>query len=133
MLVAALAAGAAACESTPETTPSAPGIPVTQTFTGTLQPSGDAFYAFSMSRPGIVSLTLLSMTGTSVPDDALFPVGIGTPVGTFCNAGTDAAIKPSGSPQHSASKELGVYCVKIADTGRLGAAATFVLNITHPK
>ena len=109
------------------------GIPVTETFAGTLQPSGDAFYSFAMSVAGNVSLTLVSVTGSSVPDDALFPLGIGLPVGTGCTASVDAAAKPGGAPQFTAVKGSGVYCVRISDNARLGAAANFVLNITHPK
>ena len=123
-----------ACDKTSLPPPSNnTGIPVTETFTGTLQPSGDAFYSFGMSTSGTVSLTLVSVTGSSVPDDALFPLGIGLPVGTGCTASVDAAAKPGGSPQYSASKSSGFYCVRIADNARLGAAANFVLNITHPK
>lgn len=102
-------------------------------FTGTLQPSGDAFYAFSMSAAGDVSLTLISVTGPSVPDDALFPLGIGQPVGTGCTASVDTAAKPGGTPQFTVAKAAGVYCVRIADNARLGAPATFVLNIAHPR
>ena len=109
------------------------GIPVTEQFVGTLQPSGDAFYSFGMSVAGNVSLTLVSVTGPSVPDDALFPLGIGFPVGTGCTASVDAAAKPGGTAQFTATKSSGIYCVRIADNARLGAAANFVLNITHPK
>jgi hypothetical protein len=73
------------------------------------------------------------VNGPSVPGDALFPIGLGLPVGTGCTAGVDAAAKPGASPQHSASRQAGVYCVRIADNARLGAPATFVLNITHPR
>lgn len=129
--LALLAAGA--CSDTP-TNPSRPqGLPVVETFTGTLQPSGTAFYSFSMSQSGNIALTLISMTGPSVPDDALFPVGISTPAGNGCPAPTDAAIRPGASPQHTVAKSSGVYCVQISDNARLGAPATFVLNITHPK
>ena len=88
---------------------------------------------FGMSVAGNVQLTLVSMTGSSVPDDALFPLGIGLPIGTGCTASVDAAAKPGGSPQFAAAKGAGVYCVRIADNARLGAAANFVLNITHPR
>ena len=109
------------------------GLPVTEQFTGTLQPSGEAFYSFAMSAAGNVSLTLVSVTGSSVPDDATFPLGIGFPVGTGCTASVDAAAKPGGSAQYTATKNSGIYCVRIADNARLGAAANFVLNITHPR
>ena len=133
-LVAALAAGTTACESEPPTAPTGSGAAVTETFSGTLQPGGEAFYAFSMSKGGLVSLTLLSMTGSSVPADALFPIGIGNPVGQFCSSGVDAAATPGASPNFSTNKELGVYCVKISDNNaRLGAPALFHLNITHPR
>ena len=130
-LVACVAA--VGCGDDPTSPSPQPGVPVTETFMGTLQPSGTAFYSFSMSRAGNVALTLLSMTGSSVPADALFPVGIATPAGAGCPALTDAAIQPGASPQHTAAKQAGVYCVQITDNARLGAPATFVLNITHPK
>jgi hypothetical protein len=134
VLVAALAAGTAACESEPASAPSGVGIPVVETFIGTLQPSGEAFYYFSMPKAGVVALTLTSMTGPSIPADALFPIGIGIPVGQFCSAGVDAAATPGLSPQYSVTKDKGVYCVRISDTNaRLGAPASFALNITHPK
>ena len=131
---AALAVLSAACDTAVDPTPSnGSGIPVVDQFSGTLQPSGDAFYAFSMSAAGDVSLTLISVTGPSVPADALFPLGIGQPVGTGCTASVDIAAKPGGTPQFTVTKAAGVYCVRIADNARLGAAATFVLNIVHPR
>ncbi len=130
-LLALIAAGA--CSDTPTTPSFQSGIPVIESFTGTLQPSGTASYSFSMSRAGNIALTLISMSGPSVPDDALFPVGIATPAGSGCPALTDAAIRPGAAPQHTVSKSSGVYCVQISDNARLGAPATFVLNIVHPK
>lgn len=131
---AAIALFSTACEHAVLPTPSnSEAIPVTERFAGTLQPSGEAFYAFSMSVGGNVSLTLVSMSGASVPDDALFPLGIGQPVGTGCTASVDAAAKPDGKPQFTAAKTAGVYCVRLADNARLGAPASFVLNITHPR
>jgi len=125
---------AVACESETATTPGAVGLPFTESFVGTLQPAGEAFYAFTMSKSGIVSLTLISVTGASIPADILYPIGIGQPFGTSCSASVDVAATPGASPQFSANKVQGVYCVKISDTaGRLGAPANFVLNITHPR
>jgi hypothetical protein len=131
--IVSYAALGAACESTPTSPGPGNTLPVVEQFIGTLQPSGEAFYAFSMSKAGSVSLTLVSMTGPSVPDDALFPVGIGQPIGTGCTASTDAAVKPGPSPQFTTDKNAGVYCIRLADNARLGAAATFFLNIVHPR
>src|SRR5512134_2563759 len=131
--IAGLAATGAACDETTSQPSRFEGILVTETFSGTLQPSGEAFYSFSMSVAGTVSLTLVSMTGPAVPGDAMFPIGIGMPVGTGCTAGVDAAVQPGASPQYRETKEIGVYCVRIADNARLGAPATFALNITHPR
>lgn len=131
---AALATMVAGCDNTTLPAPSnATGIPVVDQFVGTLQPSGEAFYSFGMTAAGNVSLTLVSMAGPSVPDDALFPLGIGSPAGTGCTASVEAAAKPGGSPQYTVAKGAGVYCVRIADNARLGAPASFVLNITHPR
>ena len=130
---AALAIFTAACGDTPFTPSPGGGLPVTESFAGTLQPSGEAFYSFGMAKAGLVSLTLISVTGASVPEDALFPMGIGTPVGTGCTASVDAAAKPGATAQFTATKTSGIYCVRLADNARLGAPATFVLNITHPR
>ncbi len=131
---AALAMVSAACDSTTfPTPPIGSTIPVTETFTGVLQPSGAQIYSFGMSQAGTVALTLISVTGPSVPDDALFPIGLGQPIGTGCTASVDSAVKPGASPQFTASRGSGHYCVRIADNARLGAPATFVLNITHPR
>lgn len=133
-MVVALVAGATGCGSEPPAAPSRTGAPVTETFVGTLQPSGEAFYSFSVPKAGTVSLTLTAMTGPSIPADALFPIGIGTPVGQFCSAGVDAAAAPGSTPQYTTNKDVGVYCVKISDNNaRLGAPASFALNITHPR
>ena len=135
-----LAAGCAAvvlgagCDHAVLPTPSNfSAIPVTESFTGTLQPAGDAFYSFSMASAGNVSLTLISVTGPSVPTDAAFPIGIGIPVGVGCTASVDAAAKPGGAPQYTVARNSGVYCVRIADNNLIGAPAAFVLNITHPR
>lgn len=133
-LVAALAVWSTACESEPPAGPTGTGAPVIETFSGTLQPGGEAFYSFSVPRPGLVQLTLTAMTGPSIAQNPLFPIGIGTPVGQLCSAGVDAAAAPGGSPQFSTNKDIGVYCVKISDTNaHLGAPAVFALNITHPR
>jgi hypothetical protein len=133
-LAVALVTGAVACGSDPPAGPSGTGAPVTETFIGTLQPSGEAFYSFSVPKAGVVSLTLTAMSGASIPADALFPIGIGTPVGQFCSAGVDAAAAPGVTPQFTTTKDVGVYCAKISDNNaRLVAPASFALNITHPK
>ena len=131
--IASYAVIGAACESTPTSPGPGNSLPVVEQFIGTLQPSGEAFYAFSMSKAGQVSLTLVSVTGPSVPDDALFPLGIGLPVGTGCTASVDTAAKPGATAQFTTDKNPGVYCIRIADNARLGAAATFFLNIVHPR
>jgi hypothetical protein len=99
----------AGCDSPsqPTTNPASQPI-VVEYFTGTLQPSGDAFYSFSMSVGGDVALTLLSMTGPSVPGDAIFPIGIGLPVGTGCTASVDAATAPGASPPFTTTRTPGV-------------------------
>jgi len=123
-----------ACESEPPAGLSVTGAAITETFIGTLQPSGEAFYSFSVPKAGVVSLTLTAMSGASIPADALFPIGIGTPVGQFCSAGVDAAAAPGVTPQYSTTKDVGVYCAKISDNnGRLVAPASFALNISHPR
>jgi hypothetical protein len=125
---------ASACDQSSMPAPSnSGGIPVVERFTGTLQPSGTAFYSFRMSESGTVQVTLISVTGAGVPADATFPIAIGTPSGAGCAAGIDVAATPGGSPQLTTTKAQGVYCVLLFDNAKLTAAATFVLNITHPQ
>ena len=125
---------AAACDQASLPPPSnSGGIPFTDRFTGTLQPSGSAFYSFRMSEAGNVQVTLISMTGNGIPGDATFPIGIGTPSGAGCSAGIDAAVTPGPSPQVTVPKSQGVYCVLIFDNAKLTEPAAFVINITHPR
>jgi hypothetical protein len=131
------ALAAAACSNnnqqttTPTPTPAAPTV--TESFSGTLPVGGTKFFSFKVSQYGTVQVSLLDVSGTDVPSTVTLTLGLGTPSGTTCSAGTSvAATTADMMPQLSTTLDVGVYCASIADPGNLSAPANFSITIAHP-
>jgi hypothetical protein len=116
--------------STTTSTPAAPTT--TESFVGTLPVGGATFYSFSIAVFGTVNVTLVSISGPSVPPDVMVNLGIGTPGGTSCNSSSPTNVSAGSAAQVTASEQPGLYCVTIADVGNLPAAAVFTVTIDHP-
>lgn len=115
----------------PPTTPiAAPTI--TETWDGTVPVGGSSFYSFSIEQNGTVDLTLVSVSGTSVPPTVWLGLGIGTPSGTECVTTTSVNTAAGASPQLTGTFGPGVFCAKVSDIGNLFGRATFTLVIGHP-
>lgn len=135
----ALALGLALCgtachssSTAPATTTTPAAASITETFNGTVQVGGAAFYTFNVSQYGTVNLVLTSVSGALVPSTVMLTIGIGTPSGTGC-ATTSTATTASGSTvQLTGSFNAGTYCANVADAGNLFGPANFSLTIAHP-
>ncbi|MGE3955711.1 MAG: hypothetical protein AB7H96_03255 [Vicinamibacterales bacterium] len=131
-----LAASAAACGDEQATTsPSTTtGTTATEVFTGTIAPRGSAFYAFTVTSAGNVSITLASVAYSRVGPavTARLTVGVGTPSGFGCavtsavdtSTGLTAQLTATGAADN-------IYCVNVTDPGALTGDATFVIRILH--
>ncbi|MGE3273956.1 MAG: hypothetical protein AB7O67_02515 [Vicinamibacterales bacterium] len=137
LAVAALAAGCGTDTPTSpdDTTDSVADPSITETFAGTLTPGGSAFYAFTVGENGTVNVTLTSIGGTAaVPSTTWVGMGLGTPSGEDCATATSINTQAGGEDvaQLTGTYAEGVYCVRVADIGNLGAAAPFTVVIAHP-
>jgi hypothetical protein len=112
--------------------PTAPSnnTPSTDTFNGSLAPSGALVFTFSVATAGNVAVTL-----TAVSPATTSPLGLG--VGPSSNGNCTIANSTSGaiaagSPQLSATQNPGSYCVKVSDAGNLTTMSTVTVTVTHP-
>ena len=112
--------------------PTAPSnnTPSTDTFNGSLAPSGALVFTFSVATAGNVAVTL-----TAVSPATTSPLGLG--VGPSSNGNCTIANSTSGaiaagSPQLSATQNPGSYCVKVSDAGNLTTTSTVTVTVMHP-
>jgi hypothetical protein len=136
MVVATSALVAGCDEAEPPTSPGAVTPPlVVESFAGTIVSGGTAFYSFNVPVSGPVSLTLLQYRSqdTGQDTDKVANLGIGVPAGTTCLVASGVTTKAGNSPQFSQTVPPSIYCVRITDPGQLEGAATFLINIAHPK
>jgi hypothetical protein len=126
--------GAACGDDQPTTPTPIPADPtVTEPFDGTLPVGGTRFFSFRVSQFGTVQVSLLDVSGPGVPTTVPLTLGLGTPRGTGCAAGSQlTATMADPVPQLSSTLDAGVYCASVSDPGNLTAAASFSVTIAHP-
>jgi hypothetical protein len=100
----------------------------TETFSGTLAPSGSVIFTFTVSDKGDVAVTLTSVN----PSATTLGLGVGTASGTTCTVTTStSAAVPGSSAQLTVAESAGTYCVKVFDVGNLTATATVTVTVAH--
>lgn len=104
-----------------------------ENFTGSLPLKGFAFYSFSVVQAGTSYLSLITLKEAGVDSTARVTIGLGVPRGTSCASTNLLSVKADGSLQLTGTTERGVHCAVVFDPGNLTSAATFSLNIAHPK
>jgi hypothetical protein len=128
-------AGCSSSSTTSPTTTTATATTINEQFSGTLPVAGTAFYSFAINTAGSVTATLQGVSGAGVPPSVVLNMGIGTPAGTTCVAGS-SSVQVVGSAGLSTvvtiSESPGTFCVLLADPGNLFAPASFSIAITHP-
>ena len=138
LMLAVSLAGISAAGCSPLGPTSSPEIPPTsdlavENFTGTLAMKGAAFYSFSVAASGTTYLSLISLKEGGVDSTAKVTLGLGTPRGTSCTTSSVLSVQADGSLSLTGTTDRGVHCAIIFDPGNLTQAATFSLNIVHPK
>jgi hypothetical protein len=102
----------------------------TDTFNGSLAPSGALVFTFSVGTAGSVAVTL-----TSVSPPTTSPLGLGVgPVsdGNCTIANSTSGAIASGNAQLSATQNAGNYCVKVSDAGSLATTSAITVTVAHP-
>ena len=138
LVVAGMLAGISAAGCSPLGPTSSPTVlpnsaQTVETFNGSLALKGAAFYSFSVAERGTTYLSLISLKEGGVDSTALVTIGLGAPRGTSCTTTSVLSVKADGSLSLTATTEPGVHCAIVFDLGNLTQAATFTLNIVHPK
>jgi hypothetical protein len=106
------------------------GVAGPETWASLLTPAGTATRTFIATAPGVASIRIDSLSGSSAPVD--FALGIPNTDGRGCYF-TRAIRTPAGSGSEiSLPVDPGLYCVRIADTGQLTANTNFSITIGHP-
>ena len=119
--------------ATPTTTAAVAPASMSEVYSSTLPVGGVKFYSFNVVANGTVNVTLGSLTGPGVADDATIDLGLGRPSGVGCSATTTVTVSTAtAAPQITGTYAPGVYCVRVADTTAiLPAPASFSVAIEH--
>jgi hypothetical protein len=130
--LAAVALSAWACDNnnTP-TLPTAPDPrpPVTETFTGTVNPNGAVTHSFSTESAGTLTATLVSVTPDSGTKVGL---SLGTWNGVACKVEIAADNAQQGVTVTGTASALGAFCARVYDVGALTGNISYELRVTHP-
>ena len=119
----------AACGGTNNIAPptGATPVPVTETFTDTIQQNGAFTYPFVAQASGTIQAGL-----TAVSPDTTLGVSLGTWNGLTCQvviANDKAAVNTAVTGTATA---IGNFCVRVYDVGSVTEPTEFTLSILHP-
>ena len=128
-----LAVAAAACGGSTfaPSTVGANATVVTETFTGSVDPGGQKVHTFTVTTPGLVSVT---MTQAGPPPTITMGLGIGNPdtAGNCTFITTTNQAVASTTPQLQGTlTSSGAYCVAIGDVGNAAGPITYSLTVSH--
>jgi hypothetical protein len=129
LCLSAAVLGTVACGNDLTSLETSPSQTVTESFTGTLNPSGGTTHAFTVSAKGTITATL-----TAIGDDNTRIVGLalGNWTGTACNlaAANDNAIATL--PLTATVTAAGQICARVYDSQGIPDATTYTLQVIHP-
>jgi len=130
-LVLSIAGAASGCSGEIDNLPTTPDpIPVTETFTGTININGAATHNVFTAATGTVTATITAL-GDNPPAKVGFSMG--TLSATTCSVvlHNDAAVVTT-SLSGTVSSLNGSLCVRIYDVGALTDSVTYTFTVTHP-
>jgi hypothetical protein len=116
--------------ATPTPTPTPTPTITTETFAGTIQPTGVDVHPFTVVAQGPITATLTSLSPQST---ITMGFGLGQPSGTAC-ALISGAYTESAKAGYAISGTIAVgsYCVELYDLGNMTSANDYVITVAHP-
>jgi hypothetical protein len=100
---------------------------ITETITGTLNPSSTNQQTFTVNQVGSVRVTLID-----VEPSAAIGIGIGTPSVAGClTAASNTAVAGSTTLLSGTATVAGSFCVSISDVGNLVEPVVYTILVTH--
>ena len=110
---------------TPDTTPL---TTVTETFTGDLTVNGAATHPFPANQAGLTSAAISALS----PDPAaVIGLSLGTWNGQVCQIILANDNATQGASIIGEARQVGNFCVRVYDVGKLAAPTSYVLTVTH--
>lgn len=99
-----------------------------------MAPGGSGFFSFRVINPGVVSITLASLTASAsgLPLSAPMAIGMGVPAGEGCAVTTSMTVTPGLRAQLMSQAGAHIYCVQLSDIGNLTTTVAFGVRIVHP-
>jgi hypothetical protein len=130
LCLAVAVASVAACSENLPTTPTTPTVdPITEIFSGTLNPNGAATHTFSSSGAGTATATLTSIS----PDDTL---SMGLSMGIWNGTGCSIVLSNDMAVQSSSLlgnvSQAGQLCIRVYDVGQFTEPTTYEVTVVHP-
>jgi hypothetical protein len=121
----------AGCDDDAPTTPTPDPTTATVTFTSNLALGGSSTRSFEVTRAGNVSVTLVSVGGSSTLSVGL---GLGIPLadGSGCVLSRSVETVAGTTAQLELAVDIGKYCVQIYDPGTLTSVVAFSINLIYP-
>jgi hypothetical protein len=131
LLVASVTLAACGGGTDTPTTAATPAPEIkTETFTGTVSPSGAPYHPFTVVAQGAITATLVSVSPQTT---ITMGFGVGTVSGSSCALITGAYSESAKSGYAlSGTIAAGSYCVVLYDIGNLSAANDYVITVSHP-
>ena len=126
-----LACLAAACDDDIDTTPIAPTLPKTETFTGIVTQNGAATHNFDVGAGGSVT-ALLKTIGTD--NTLVVSFALGTWTGSACSIVLANDGATGGAILNGTMTGIGTLCARVSDVGNLasGAEVPYTIEVVHP-
>lgn len=134
LLALTLAASACGKDDAP-TTPTTEVARSNEVYSGQIGVGGSQFYSFQVSSTGTTEVTLTSLRPagvTTAPVTTVVGLGLGTPAGTDCALANAVTTGPGLVRQITATTNVQVYCVKVADVGNLRSTVDYTVRVVHP-
>ena len=128
LFVVALATGA--CSNNP-VLPTNPitGVPVTDSFSGTLSKNGAFTHAFSIASLGSITAAIVGLAPNSAQ---IVGLQLGVWNGTSCTASSSTDVATTGSSITLTASSAGIVCVRLYDVGFIGEPVLYQLQVVHP-
>jgi hypothetical protein len=133
---AVLAAGLAltACSDTKTGIPPTPQ-PITETFTGTINPAGGATHSFTTLTGGSIK-AVLTAVGPDSTKNVGFSLGTFNGTANTCSAVFDNPAATQAFEFNATASTIGAYCIRLYDNGGIttdGVPYTYTVTVTHPQ
>lgn len=123
------AAFGAACGKDTPTAPSAPEpVSVSETFSDVLNPNGGRTHPFIAERAGQVTAVI---NATAPNATAVVGLSLGTWNGIACQIVLANDNATAGQTLVATASNLGQFCVRVYDTGRLTENTEYSVTVTH--